>query len=197
VTGYRTAIFVIVLCTAMLVGCREKPSPNGPVDEEITGEIYDTGEVQALVPSGWAAFPVPDVFADEPGSVKSSCFHMIKGGERERDIHAKPYIHLERCQPGAQSTEPDPEFFRNVTDVETLYLGSHSWSGYICEDLHGNKRSVVGRMAILWTEDSGIRYEALIRLEFSGQKEKISLEDREVQAILSSVQSSGSEICFK
>ena len=45
-------------------------------------------------------------------------------------------------------------------------------------------------MAVLWTEAGSTRYEAVIRLEFNGQKEKISLEDDDVQAILASVQSS-------
>ena len=43
-------------------------------------------------------------------------------------------------------------------------------------------------MAILWTGAGSTRYEAVIRLEFNGQEEKISLEDDEVQASIASVQ---------
>ena len=158
---------------------------------EITGEIYDTGELRALVPDGWAAFPIPDVFADEPDAVKTSCFHIIKGGVSDRDIHAKPYIRLEYLEPGVQSTDPDPALEKNVEDVGPLNLGGYSWNGYVFEDCFGGYgKPVIGKMAVLWTEAGSTRYEAVIRLEFNGQKEKISLEDDDVQAILASVQSS-------
>ena len=44
---------------------------------DIPGEIYDTGEFRALVPEGWAAFPVKDVFAEED-ALDPSCFNIIK-----------------------------------------------------------------------------------------------------------------------
>lgn len=94
----------------MLVGCHGTGDTDAAMDTdtEITGEIYDTGELRALVPDGWAAFPIPDVFADEPDAVKTSCFHIIKGGVSDRDIHAKPYIRLECLEPGVQIADPDP-----------------------------------------------------------------------------------------
>ncbi len=165
-----------------------KPDATAP---EVSGEIYDTGELRALVPDGWAAFPIPDVFADEPDAVKTSCFHIIKDGISERDIHAKPYIRLECLEPDAQIAEPDPTLDKNAEDVGPLVLGDHSWSGYVCEDCFGGYgKPVIGKMAVLWTRVGNVGYEAVIRLEFNGQKEKISLEDSDVQAILASVQSS-------
>ena len=162
---------------------------------EITGEIYDTGELRALVPDGWAAFPIPDVFADAPDAVKTSCFHIIKGGVSDRDIHAKPYIRLECLEPDAQIADPDPALDKNVEDVGPLNLGGYSWNGYVFEDCFGGYgKPVIGKMAVLWTEAGSTRYEAVIRLEFNGQKEKISLEDDDVQAILASVQSSNAGI---
>lgn len=140
---------------------------------EITGEIYDTGELRALVPDGWAAFPIPDVFADEPDAVKTSCFHIIKGGVSDRDIHAKPYIRLECLEPGVQIADPDPALEKNVEDVGPLNLGGYSWNGYVFEDCFvGYGKPVIGKMAVLWTEAGSTRYEAVIRLEFNGQKEK-------------------------
>ena len=162
---------------------------------EITGEIYDTGELRALVPDGWAAFPIPDVFADAPDAVKTSCFHIIKGGVSDRDIHAKPYIRLECLEPGVQIADPDPALEKNVEDVGPLNLGGYSWNGYVFEDCFGGYgKPVIGKMAVLWTEAGSTRYEAVIRLEFNGQKKKISLEDDDVQAILASVQSSNAGI---
>ncbi len=169
-----------------------KPDTTAP---EVSGEIYDAGELRALVPDGWAAFPIPDVFADEPDAVKTSCFHIIKDGTDDGDIHAKPYIRLECLEPGVQIADPDPAFYKNVEDVGPLDLGGRSWSGYVCEDCFGGYRKpVIGKMAVLYTEDGSTLYEAVIRLEFNGRKEKISLEDDDVQAILASVQFSNARI---
>lgn len=190
-------LLVVALCAVMLVGCHGNGDPDGARDTntEITGEIYDTGELRALVPDGWAAFPIPDVFADEPDAVKTSCFHIIKDGASDRDIHAKPYIRLECLESGVQIADPDPALDKNLEDVGPLDLGGHSWSGYVCEDCFGGYgKPVIGKMAVLYTEDGNTLYEAVIRLEFNGQKGKISLEDRDVQAILASVQSSNARI---
>lgn len=184
---------VIALCAVTPAGCHGDKDTDTACDttEEITGGIYDAGELHALVPDGWAAFPIPDVFAGEPDAVKTSCFHIIKGGLSEKDLHTKLYIRLELHRSDGQMTAPDPALYKNIEDAGPLDLGGHSWSGYVCEDCFGGYgKPVIGRMAVLCAEADGTRYEAVIRLGFNGQEGKISLEDRDVQAILASVQSS-------
>ena len=71
------------MCVAMLAGCNgnKKPEETGKPDSgqpdttvttqpntatpDVPGEIFDAGNVQALVPEGWKAFPQKDVFSDE------------------------------------------------------------------------------------------------------------------------------------
>ena len=181
-------IQIIALC-ALLTGCDSGTTADKAT--EIKGNIYDTGEFQALIPEGWEAFPVPDVFSDTANAVKTSCFYIIKGGVSAADIHAKPYIRLEYLDPGMQLADPDPALYKNIENVPPLDLGDFSWIGYVCEDCFGGYgKPVIGRMAVLWTETDSIRYEAVIRLKFNGRKEKISLEDRDVLAILASVEHS-------
>ena len=151
--------------------------------------FYDTGKLRALVPEGWAAFPVPDVFADEPGKMKTSCFYIIKGGTSDSDVHSKPYVMLEYYGSDIPVTEPDEVLFANVEEVSSMQIGERIWNGYVGEDLSGGYgNAVIGRMASLWTVENGVYLTATIRLEFDGQKDKISLEDKELQAILASVE---------
>ena len=184
----------MMMCAAVFTGC-EGPDAPVPIENsennslEVTGEMYDTGAFRALVPEGWTAFPIPDVFADEPDAVKTCCFHIIKDGTSAQDVHSKPYIQLEYYGPDTPMPEPDREQLKNVEDVAPLQLGAHTWIGFIGEDYFGGYgKGTIGRIACLWAEEGNIQYQAVIRLAFNGQKQKITLEDEDLQAILSSVE---------
>lgn len=187
-------LFVVML--VFTVGspgcCSDNPVNTGELTEEPTeveGVFYDTGEFRALVPNGWMAFPISNVFAEESGAVKTSCFYIIKDGTSDRDVSSKPYIRLEYCGPDTRMTEPDDALLTNVEEVTPMQLGEHSWSGFTGEDRFGSYgKKVIGRIACLWAEEGEIQFEADIRLEFNGQKQKISLEDKDLQAILASVE---------
>lgn len=184
-------LFVLSLFIVALVGCRQDPEIDAAADTstEITGEIYDSGSLRTFVPDGWAAFPEPDVFAAEPDAVKSSCFHVIMGGTDYGDLHSKPYVSLELCGPDEQPTALDPEFNKDIESVGPLELGNRIWSGYVFYDCFGGYgKNVIGKMAILWSESDDVCFRAVLRLEFNGQEEKITMEDRDVQAILSHVE---------
>ena len=86
---YCALLLAAALCVMTFTGCDGHQATNGieEAELEITGDIYDTGEFRALIPEGWAAFPIPDVFADQADAVKTSCFHIIKGGISEGGIY--------------------------------------------------------------------------------------------------------------
>lgn len=186
------------MCAAMLTGCGGGDEPNqtdtpdsgkaditttakpGPARPEVPGEVYSTGEFQALVPEGWAAFPIADVFSDD-SAADTSCFNIIKGGTSDLDLFSKPYVRLDYYGPDTMMRKPSSEYYENVQEVAPMQLGAHSWSGFIGEDGYG-------RSAILWVEEGNIQYQAIIWLEIGN--EKITVEDEDVQAILASVQPS-------
>lgn len=172
-------LLATALCAAMLAGCSGSGKP------KVTGEMYDTGAFRALVPGGWAAFPITDVFSDEHAA-DTSCFNIIKDGASDLDLFSKPYVRLDYYGPDTQMMKPSRENYENVEEVAPMQLGTHSWSGFTGEDGYG------GRSAILWAEEGDIQYQAVIWLEAGN--EKITLDDEDVQAILASVEPSGGSI---
>lgn len=193
-------LLAAAMCAAALTGCgggdkpteTEKPGSGKPDTTstakpdtskpevkapEVPGEVYSTGEFQALVPEGWTAFPITDVFSDDDAA-DTSCFNIIKGGTSDLDLFSKPYVRLDYYGPDTQMMKPSSEYYENVEEVAPLQLGAHSWSGFIGEDGYG-------KSAILWVEEGNIQYQAIIWLEI--ENEKITIEDEDVQAILASV----------
>ncbi len=185
------ALFLsFTICAAMLAGCGGSggsdtpPAGSGNTEITVPGEAYSTGEFQALVPEGWAAFPITDAFSED-NAVDTSCFNIIKGGTSDLDLFSKPYVRLDYYGPDTQMMKPSSEYYENVEDVAPMQLGSHSWSGFIGEDGYG-------KSAILWVEEGDIQYQAIIWLEI--ENEKISLDDKDVQAILASVTPAGGSV---
>ncbi len=147
--------------------------------EDVTGETYDTGTFQALVPTGWKAFAVPDVFADEDDAMDPDNLRIIKGGETDMDVFSKPYIQLSFYGEDTSLWTPSKDFYDEGEDLEPITVGGMEWKGF-------KAKSLGDAIIILWTEGETIQYQASIFPEAS--KGTISLEDADVLAILASVQ---------
>lgn len=189
-------ILAAMMCMALLSGCGKEEAAesdkvtshkatgstedNVDTKPEIAGEMYDTGEFRALVPEGWQAFPVTDVFSED-NAVDTSCFHIIKDGTSDLDLFSKPYVRFDYYGSDTMMMKPDSSWYENVEDVAPMQLGEHSWSGFTGEDGYG-------KMAVLWAEEGDIQYQVTIWLEV--ENKKITLEDTDVQAILASVEPS-------
>lgn len=190
----KEIIAVFILCVILLAGCGEKTTDSEKpkmetdtavmetetVKPEIPGEMYDTGEFRALVPEGWKAFPIMDVFSED-NAEDTSCFNIIKEGTSDLDLFSKPYVRLDYYGPDTMMMKPSSEYYENVQEVADMQLGTHSWTGFIGEDGYG-------KSAILWMEEGEIQCQAIIWLEV--ENKKITLEDADVQAILASVEPS-------
>jgi len=146
---------------------------------EVTGEVFDAGEVKALVPAGWKAFPVEDFWSDEEGVMDPTVIRIIKGGESDMDLFTHPYIQINYYGPDTTLWEPDMEFYDNGVELEPLTTGSHTWQGFTAE-------SIGTPIAMLWTEEGDIQYQVSVTLE--GSAGKITLEDADVLAILESIE---------
>lgn len=176
-------VLTVIMCMILLSGCgkeKQDVTKQDAVKPDVPGTMYDTGEFKALVPEGWAAFPITDAFSEDH-AVDTSCFNIIKEGTSDLDLFSKPYVRLDYYGPDTMMMTPDSEYYENVEDVKPMQLGAHSWSGFIGEDGYG-------KSAVLWTEEGDIQYQAIIWLEVEGKT--ITLEDKDVQAILASVEPS-------
>jgi len=122
-----------VMLATMLAGCGEAAPENTeqqsgateqtsqstlPMDTvpDVSGEIYSTGEFQALVPDGWAAFPIKDAFSEE-NAPDTSCFNIIKGGTSDLDLFSKPYVRLDYYGPDTFMMKPGSEYFTAMREA--------------------------------------------------------------------------------
>jgi len=192
-------ILALVMCASVLAGCGSKPSDNTTTtpdsgtqqdtqgSTDVSGEMYDAGNVQALVPDGWKAFASLDVFSDEPDATDPNVVSICKGGETDLDLFSKPYIRFDFYGPDKEmmmDMDSYKEFYENVKDIDPITTGDHTWTGF-------EATSSDVPLTILWAEEGEYQYQASIFTEASSGS--ISLSDSDVQAILASVAPSTAE----
>ena len=180
----KPVLFLAVcICAILLTSCHETEETLTETGQ-ILGEIYDTGQFQVLVPEPWRVFPITDPFA-EGRPVKTDCVFLRKGGQSDWHVFEKPYIRIEcyRLDEQIDTQIPEEDLRHNAGPLPPMELGELIWTGYTADSYQGRAR--IGRFSVLWAEDEVYRYQVLVWFESGG--ESISLEDRDLQAILASV----------
>ncbi|MBQ3552592.1 MAG: hypothetical protein IJA35_05530 [Clostridia bacterium] len=173
-------MLAMVMCFAIFAGC-DPAEPGGNEiqnPEDITGEVYDAGNVSALVPDGWKAFPVMDVFSDEEGATDPDALQICKGAETEWDILIKPYVQINHYGPDTTNITPSKDWYDDAEDIDPITTGSYTWNGF-------TGTSLDAPLAILWTEDGDHKYQITILLGTGD--DAITLSDADVLAILASI----------
>ena len=156
-------LLALVLCTAMLAGCGGDKEEAPKTADEVKGETYDAGIVSALVPNGWKAFPVSDMFDEYDG-------------ENEFDLFTKPYVQINYYPDTSMYVSSD--WYDDVVDLEAKQIGNYTWNGFTCNNMGYPT-------AVLYT-DGDVQIQITMILENEGNK--IALEDADVQAIIASIQ---------
>jgi hypothetical protein len=177
-------MMAMVLCVSMLAACGGSEDAAGETaqEKEIEGEVFDAGNVSALVPKGWAAFPVADMWSDEEDAMDPDQVQICKGAESEWDLFSKPYIAIVYYGADTDLMAPDSSWYDEAKDIDDIKLSNLTWKGFTAV-------SFDMPMAILWADDgAGNEYQATIYLETSDAE--ISLEDADVLAILESIKPS-------
>ncbi|MBR6791421.1 MAG: hypothetical protein IKM31_11215 [Oscillospiraceae bacterium] len=189
-----TFMITAVILAGTLAGCKdktpEKPAviPDKPssgqtsgetsaVTPTVSGTVFDAGNVQALVPDGWKAFPQSDAFTDDPDDTDPDVISVCKGGETDLDLLTKPSVRIDYYGSGTEMMGGLEDWYDQVESLDPIRLGPYTWEGFITTDY--------GRTAILCAEDGEHQYQASVYLDVEGQT--ISLDDPDVQAILASV----------
>jgi len=188
-------ILALALCLSVFAGCSgapDAPATNEPASSgddssgEITGEYFDAGEVKALVPKDWKAFPMADVFAEEEGATEPDVIQIGKGAKEELDLYSVPYLYIVYSNPDVTLVAPDSTWYDDPVDLEPMTIGNFTWTAFSCT-------SFGVPMTILFAEGSNNQqYQVTV---YTDQSEgQISLEDADVQAIIASIQpSNGSD----
>lgn len=173
-------MLVIIMSLTLFAGCGgndDKGNNNGD-DGKINGETYNAGNVSAFVPEGWKAFPVPDVFAEEPNTMDPNALRICKGGETDLDIFSKPYVQINYYGEDKNLATPSKDFYDNGVDITPITCGELTWNGFTAE-------SSGTSIAILWAEKGNIQYQLSFTLGASSGT--ITLEDADVKAIIESI----------
>ena len=186
------AILLVLTMVLCLFACGEKvPETDQPGNEvvggednqgdtapEVKGETYSTGNFSALIPEGWTAFPVSDMWSDDADAKDPDALQICKGGESEWDLFSKPYIKFDYYGPDNDMMTPSSEWYDEVTELAPITAGDYTWNGFSC--VSGSP------MTILWTENGDYQFQATI---WTNQGDgAISITDADVLAILASVQ---------
>lgn len=169
-----TLLFSFAAC-----GEKDPSAAAGGDPSKITGETFDAGNITALCPDGWKAFPVSDTFDEYEGDNDPNAVSLYKGAESEWDMFSTPGIQINYYGPESGMTAPYKDFYDNVVDLEDMTIGDCTWHGFSGESLETP-------LTMLWTEDGGALTQVTVWTEMDGKT--ISLEDADVQAILMSIQ---------
>lgn len=125
--------FLLILALAMLLaltacgGTPEDPS-------EVKGETFDAGNISALAPKGWKAFPVSDLFDEYEGDNNPNSMQICKDADDEWDLLSKPYIMITYYDPETSFLSAK-DWYDDAEDIESFTLGNYTWEGYTCTSL--------------------------------------------------------------
>lgn len=180
------ALLLVLVMTLSFAACgSDEGTPDAGNDgapAAITGETYNAGKVSALVPTGWKAFPVMDIWSDDANATDPDQVNIVKGGETDFDILTKPYIQIVHYEPESMMV-PSKDLYDGAQDVAPITAGSLTWEGFSAKDFMDNS------LIILWTTNAaGHQFQLNIFNETDAGK--FELTDVDVLAILESVANS-------
>ena len=141
---------------------------------------YNAGNVKVMVPGGWKALQVNNIFAEDPSSADPDKINVVKGGKTDADLFTCPYIQISHTDPSTTMVPPTKDFYDNAEDLEPITAGGMTWTGFKAESL-GTK------IAILWATDAdGHQFQLSCFVEAT--KGSIKVTDADFLEILGSVQ---------
>lgn len=181
------AILLALVMVLSFAACGEdtdatQPNGNGGETEgskEISGETFNAGNFTALIPEGWKAFPVSDIWSDDPDATDPDALQICKGGETDWDLFTKPYVKIDYYGPETDMMTPSSEWYEDVVELEAFTAGALTWNGFTAT-------SSDMPMATLWAEDGDHQYQVIVWMEPT-EGNAIAYTDADVQAILASL----------
>jgi len=182
-------LLAVAMFSLMLVGCSSDSKDNENSDTnqntsttakpDVKGEMFDAGNVRVLVPEGWKAFPQKDAFSDD-GAMDPDVIYISKGAKSDLDMMSHPAIRIDYYGVDREMMGGLKDWYSDTEDLKPMQCGPYKWEGFTTTDYD--------LMAILVAVDGVHEYQATVYLEVDGQS--IDLNDKDVQAILATVEPS-------
>ena len=173
-----------LLCVSLLAACGGDNGGSGGGDNGgnstgVNGQTFDAGNVSVLVPNGWKAFTVADIWSDDPNATNPNSVNIVKGGETEIDLLSKPYVNVTYYSPDTYMVAPTKSMYDDAADIDDVTIGSYTWHGFTCS-------SFGYKYYMLWTGEQGSdQFQVNVLYESTGGS--FDFNDADVQAIIASV----------
>ncbi len=183
------ALLLVMVMVASFAACSGKdgdaPAPAEAGEKEDTtvkGEVYNAGNISALVPEGWKLIEGSDMFQEYTDiGHNPNNFSMYKGATDDFSVFSCCGINIYYYE---NSMWLSKDIYDEVQDLPEQKIGNYTWQGFTA-------KSVGYPIAVLYTglgpdgEATGDQIQVNLTLE-NGDK-KISLDDPDVRAILESI----------
>jgi len=154
-----------------------------PSPSSAKGETHDAGNVSALVPDGWKAFPFYS-----GGEESENTFSVHKGALAAMDIWATPGVQITFFPEGAGfGSNNQKDLYREVADLATQKMGDYTWEGFTAMSRNVKDEYVIP-FAIYWTDAGSDKIQAIVWLEQGDAK--VSVDDPDVVSIIASIKPS-------
>lgn len=180
------AILLVLIMMISLVACggdeekTDAPEGEAPKTEApAAATTYAVGEFDVLVPGGWRAVPLDDMWSDDENAKDPNSIDIYKGATSDYDIFGKAYMRIDYYAPETDMVVPSADLYENVVELDPIVAGDITWNGFSCT-------SFEKKLIILWTGEAGeAQYQASLWCEQSDGS--FAVTDADVLEILSSV----------
>ena len=163
----RKILFLTVVLALLvpLWACSSKAE-----EEPITGKVFDAGRFSILVPEGWSAVDLGE--NGEKGTIGT----LVKGEAEEFGTASQMTIYYNLPSDPSISSR---EYYDNAVNLKPLDLGGYHWQCW---------QAFIDGQPLYAAEAYGDFGSLMIFLvRFSAEEEALSLEDRDIRAMLESI----------
>lgn len=168
--GKRVVTMLAVAAMISLPGC-------GNSETEVKGETYRTSKLSVLVPEGWKAFSKADIFDKYPGEQGDPTGVLIyKGAKDDLDVFRKPGITIDYYPPDS-AMGALKDHYPDRKERQPVTTGPYTWERF----------STVANdhpLTVLTVKEP---HQIQVAVWEDVEKQKISLEDADLKAILASI----------
>ncbi len=144
----------------------------------IKGKTINAGNISLLCPDGWVSFTIPDYISSEENAVNPNGLDLRKGSEGEGYEWMMPMVEVQYYEHG-WNDKPENNYGGKSEEWGPVELGGRTWKGFIGID---------DEKAIIWTKANSEYSQIVVRMELEAEGVEISLNDADVQAIISSIE---------
>ncbi len=143
----------------------------------VTGKIYEVGMFSLLIPDGWLENPFY-VVGDTSQTPMNSIVSVYKGAPSQESIYSYPGVTVKILKTGSTPITPNKSMYSNPLDIKPITINGVEWIGFISDN--------GGYPFIEIVAECG-EFSYIVMIGTDRINGKISINDKEVQAIIASI----------